>query len=250
MKTKILYADDDKTSRLAIARLLEQEGYECVAVCDGVAAAQALRDGPFDCVISDLNMVGNASMEFIRSVPKMRPGLPVIIVTGYPSMETAVASLQLPVTAYLLKPLDFEHLLEQVRAALLGSALLRQAEQMQTNVNYWLTDLAQIMEGLRRSPRTSVETPLAIFMAITYRNVLDSLLGLKTVMEHILPTSGDAIKGAPVSSHSPLLLVDALRDTIGVLEKTKDAFRSRDLGELRKKLEKLLDAGKEERKVG
>jgi CheY-like chemotaxis protein len=243
MKTKILYADDDETSRLSIARLLQQEGYECVAVCDGVAGGQALREQEFDCVISDLKMQGNANMEFIRAVPRLCPGVPVIVVTGYPSLETAVASLQLPVTAYLLKPLDFTDLLKQVRVALLGRALLRQVEHMRANVNNWLADLTQMAEGLRRAPRTPLETPMAVFMAITYRNVLDSLLCLKTVMECSLPTQPQTAQNGSRAG-GPLLLIEALRDAIDVLEKTKDAFRSRELGDLRHRLEDLLQVAK------
>jgi DNA-binding response OmpR family regulator len=242
---KILYADDDETSRCSIERLLSLEGHECVAVSGGTVGMQWLRDREFDCVISDLNMQGNANLEFIRSVPKLRPGIPVIIVTGYPSLETAVASLQLPVVAYLTKPVDFNELLKELRAALLRSTLIQQVEQMRANQNFALADLDQLAESLRQSTRGPIGTPMSVFLTLTYRNVLDSLLGLKAVMEKSVATGGGAEKAE--GGHSPLLLVEALRETIDVLEKTKDAFRSRDLGALRKKLEKLLDADKEQR---
>jgi CheY-like chemotaxis protein len=245
---RILYADDDKDSRLWTARLLEQAGYECVTVSDGLLAIQQLGEREFDCVISDLDMQGNTSLEFIRSVPQLRPGLPVIIVTGHPSVETAVAALQLPVMAYLLKPFNPDDLLHEVRQAVLRTVLLRQVEQMHAGQTHTLKDMTKIMESLRQGSRVATETPMGVFLTVTYRNVLNSLLGLKTVIEHSMSSSVcDNNKESVAAGYSPLLLVDALHETIGVLEKTKDAFRSRDLGDLRKKLEKLLATDAEHR---
>ncbi len=247
---RILYADDEEPTRLFFARQLEQAGYECVTVADGISAMQQLRDREFDCVISDLDMHGNTNLEFIRSVPQLRPGLPVIIVTGYPSVETAVAALHLPmVVAYLLKPFKFADLLHEVRQAVLRTVLLRQVEQTHADQTYILKDLTNIMESLRHGSHVATEKPMNVFLMVTYRNVLNSLLGLKTVIDHSISSSvcDNTRKESLPAGHSPLLLVDALHETIGVLEKTKDAFRSRDLGDLRKKLEKLLATDAEHR---
>lgn len=244
---KILYVDDDETSRLSISRLLQQEGFEVVTARCGREGAKVVRELEFDCLISDLNMEGNANLAFIREMPEVRPGLPIIIVTGYPSVETAVASIRLPVAAYLLKPLDYEELLTALRNALQRAMLMQQVQAMHNSVGFWLTDLAQLLEALRQSSRMPLAAPSDIFLTITYRNVLDALLSLKTVLEGSV-TVKDAQAIPSGSGTSPLLLVEALRETIAVLEKTKDSFRSRDLGELRKKLESLLDVEREQRK--
>ena len=219
MKPRILYVGDDETLRIRVVRLLRRVGYECEAVGDGGAGTQALRVGEFDCVISDLTMQGDESLEFIRSVPQVQPGVPVIILTGHPTVETAVASLQLPVMAYLLKPLDFPALLAAVREA-----------------------VGHLTEGLKRAPRSALASPMESYLTITCRNVLDALLGLKTVMDHSLSVPRDP--GDPADA-PPLRLTEALRDTISALEKSKDAFRSRELGDLRHRLEGLLEASKQ-----
>lgn len=144
MKRRILYADDDETSRLSIARLLEQEGYECVAAADGLVGGHFLREQEFDCGISDLNMLGNANMEFLAAVPKLQPGVPMIIVTGYPSIESATAAFQLPVVAYLTKPLDFDELLRQVHEASFRRLVLQEFNATRSNLEKWRADLGDL----------------------------------------------------------------------------------------------------------
>lgn len=248
MKRRILYADDDETSRLSIARLLEQEGYECVAAADGVVGGHFLREQEFDCVISDLNMLGNANMEFLAAVPKLQPGVPLIIVTGYPSIESATAAFQLPVVAYLTKPLDFDELLKQVHEASFRRLVLQEFNATRSNLEKWRADLGDLARTLKESPRVALGVSMDAYLTVTYRNVLAALLGLKTVMEHSLSSQAEPEKrNMPLVM--PVMMVEALRDTIMVLEKTKDSFRSRELGDLRRRLEDLLPPSRE-RKLG
>ena len=240
---RILYADDDKGWRDSISELLRREGYECVTATDGLEGAQKLREGRFDCLISEIRMLGNVNLELIHSVAKNQPGLPVILVTGHPSVATATESLKLPVVSYLVKPIDFGALREAVHDAMIRSLLIRQFEIARVNQQSWFAELRQITDGLKSAPRLPIAGPRDTYMMITFRNIMEALLGLKGVMEHSFSSQPQA-NGAAIGGRSPLLLIDALRDTIAVLEKSKDSFRSRDLGDLRKKLEQLLDTEK------
>jgi hypothetical protein len=157
-----------------------------------------------------------------------------------------VESLQLQVVAYLVKPVDFPVLLVAVREAVLRSLLLRQFEVTRASLQQWLSDMAQLADGLKRAPRVAVAAPMDVYLMVTYRNILEALLGLKTLMEHSLSTPPPASQSEPHGA-TPLLLIDALRDAIEVLEKTKDAFRSRELGDLRHRLEDLLHASKDQK---
>jgi DNA-binding NarL/FixJ family response regulator len=135
MGERILLADDEETFLYATADLLRQGGYECDCVLDGPGAVAKLEERPYALIISDIKMPGNPNLELIRLLPQLAPGVPVILVTGYPTLRSAVQSIQLPVVAYLAKPLDFEELLRQVRAALVqsgvGQALRRIGRQLQ-----------------------------------------------------------------------------------------------------------------------
>jgi DNA-binding response OmpR family regulator len=243
---RILYAEDEESARESVCALLRKEGYECDTVPDGLAAAQRLREEPYDCLIADIKMLGNANLELIRTATEIQAGLPVILVTGYPSVESAVESLKLPVVSYLVKPIDFEALLGAVRDAVFRSLLVRQFDVTRASLQQWFAEVGQLSEGLKSASRVPTSGPMDVYMMITYRNILEALMGLKTVMEHSLSVRplGDE---APLAGPGPLVLVNALRDVIDVLEKSKDAFRSRELGDLRHRLEDLLHANEEQR---
>jgi DNA-binding response OmpR family regulator len=245
----ILYAEDEESSRVSLSELLRKEGYTCDTAPDGVVAASMLRESRFDCLIADIKMLGNSELELIRNLPTTHAGLPVILVTGYPSVETAVESLKHPVLSYLVKPIDFDALLASVREAVFRRALVRQFEMTCAHLDQWRADMEQLTDGLKNSTRMTAANPMNVYLMITYRNILDALMGLKTVMEQSLSMS-PVTKSAEPHGVAPLLLIEALRDTIAVLEKTKDAFHSRELGELRHRLENLLLISKEKQANG
>ena len=109
---RILLADDEATFLAATADLLRREGYVCDEVGDAAAALALVSEGHYDLLITDLEMPGNADLQLVRDVGARSGGLPVIILTGYPSVRSAVASIELPVAAYLTKPVSFPLLLE------------------------------------------------------------------------------------------------------------------------------------------
>jgi len=103
----ILIADDEETFLLSTADLLRREGYHCDCAPDGKRAAEMLGKGEYDLLIADIKMPGNGNLELVREMPRLAEGLPVILVTGYPSLKTAMESFQLPVAAYLPKPVEW-----------------------------------------------------------------------------------------------------------------------------------------------
>ena len=115
---KILVADDDPLCCDYLVSLLGQEGYSCISVPDARAAAVRLRRDDFDLLISDIKMPGNRSLELLRALQEAASKMPVILLTGHPSLRTAVPAVTLEVTAYLVKPVSSEVLLQWVRHAL------------------------------------------------------------------------------------------------------------------------------------
>src|SRR4030066_2379096 len=115
---RILIADDEETFRNSMADLLRRGGYQCDCAPDAIVAAELLRSNDYDLLIADIKMEGNFELEFIQDLPQIATGMPVILVTGYPSLKTAIQSVQLPVVAYLVKPFEFKELLEQVQKSI------------------------------------------------------------------------------------------------------------------------------------
>ena len=111
---RILIADDEPTFLSSTAELLRGEGFTVDAVGNGEGALKAITTAPYDLMITDLEMPGNADLDLVRQVAHVSGGLPIIIITGFPSVRSAVASIELPVAAYLVKPVHFPELLQRV----------------------------------------------------------------------------------------------------------------------------------------
>jgi DNA-binding NtrC family response regulator len=115
---KILIVDDEPLFLKTTGELLRKDGYECVCVADARAALDALGQYRFDLVLSDLNMPGNLRLEFLRDQRASWPDVPLIVITGVPSLPTAVESLRLGIADYLLKPVSYRDLLSSIRRVL------------------------------------------------------------------------------------------------------------------------------------
>jgi len=94
---RILIADDEPTFLTSTAELLRGEGFHVDTVEDAEGALQAIAAAPYDLLITDLEMPGNADLDLVQQVAHMSGGLPIIIITGFPSVRSAVASIELPV---------------------------------------------------------------------------------------------------------------------------------------------------------
>ena len=222
-KARVLLADDEETFALATCVLLQQAGYDCDVAGDARVAARMLAQADYDVVVADIQMPGNPELEFVRALAAASADVPVIIVTGYPSIGTAIAAVELAVSAYLLKPVDFEQLLAAVeeatatRRAFAALGAARAALEAAAAADPAHPDEAR---------KALLDAPLA---ALGDADVDPTRLG-KLLARH-----------SP-SGHCPdcRRLEDALLHTIDTLRRTKNSFKSKELGQLRRELEILL----------
>ena len=115
---RILIADDEPLFLKTTGELLRNAGYECRCVPDAHAALAALAAEPFDLVIADLSMPGNLKLELLEQGRAAYPHVPLIVVTGAPTLPSAIESVRLGIADYLLKPVKFRELQTSVRRAL------------------------------------------------------------------------------------------------------------------------------------
>ena len=128
-KPLILVADDEPLYLQTTGELLEGEGFEVVCVEDAHAAVAQLKQRSFDLILSDLNMPGNLKLELLKEGRGNYAHIPLIVVTGVPSLPTAIESVRLGIADYLLKPVKFEDLLASVVRALRDSAPIAEVPQ-------------------------------------------------------------------------------------------------------------------------
>lgn len=115
---RILIADDEPLYLQTTGELLAQAGYDCVLVADADTALEALSRERFDLILSDLDMPGNRQLELLYQGRERWPAIPLLVVTGVPSLPTAIESVRLGIADYLLKPVKPEDLLSSVRHVL------------------------------------------------------------------------------------------------------------------------------------
>jgi EAL domain-containing protein (putative c-di-GMP-specific phosphodiesterase class I)/ActR/RegA family two-component response regulator len=114
----VLVVDDEADMRALAARALTRSGCKVEAVPNAMEALGLLRKGStFDVIITDLNMPGIAGTEFLRLIREVDLDVPVIVVTGNPSLDSAIAIIEYGGFRYLQKPIDIELLRHSVLSA-------------------------------------------------------------------------------------------------------------------------------------
>ncbi len=241
---RVLFADDEETFLQATCELLRREGYACDSAPDTATALKMLQAQEYDLIISDIKMPGNAELEFIQEIPRISEGMPVILVTGYPSVYTAIQSIQLPVMAYLPKPLDFDELLGHVQKGVERFRAYRAVRNTRERMQTWRSDLDQIQQAMNETSSEVSAAPVDAFLSLTFRNLAGCLADLNNLTK-ALATEKNGQPEVCQLFNCPRFnsLNAAVLETIEVLEKTKSAFKSKELGELRKKLEKVVVLG-------
>jgi DNA-binding response OmpR family regulator len=137
MTPSLLVVEDDDTARVLLTNVLKRAGYHVTAASDGETAIQLLNNAggtlaegyPYDVVITDIRMQGLDGIEVMHVAMRNDPPPAVILMTGFSSVETAVAALRAHAFDYLLKPCDTEDLLRCVE----GAVHHRNAEIQRTN---------------------------------------------------------------------------------------------------------------------
>jgi len=130
--SRILIVDDEAVIREGVKRVLDRETCAVETCSSGYGAIELLQQKEYDLIISDLKMPGMSGIEVLKSVRTLQPHIPVILITGYASVETAVEAMKNGAVDYLQKPFVPDLLLEKVRNALsqrsipLGETSLRE----------------------------------------------------------------------------------------------------------------------------
>lgn len=106
----LLVVDDDGAHRTMLQTLLSGWGYTITEADDGSVAIDMVRDRSFDLVLMDVRMVKVSGIEALARIKALNPAIPVIIMTAYSSIESAVEALKKGAYDYLTKPLDFDKL--------------------------------------------------------------------------------------------------------------------------------------------
>ncbi|HET9625063.1 MAG TPA: EAL domain-containing protein [Kofleriaceae bacterium] len=151
---RVLVVDDDPTMRRVCARVLGSEGWEVVVVDSGKSALATVRDhdAPFDCVLSDVHMPEMDGFALIAAIRHHDDELPVLLMTGDPSLDGAVRAIDTGAVSYLSKPFDHETLAAGVARAARRHGVARMRRRVSSTAELESVDTAVRFErALARS---------------------------------------------------------------------------------------------------
>lgn len=238
-KGHLLLVDDEETFLHSTAELLRQAGYTCDEAVDAEEAIEKLQENDYDLVIADIKMPGNANLELVQQLADQSPSLPVILVTGYPSMETAVDAVNLDAYAYFVKPMDFDELMEHVDEAVERKQTLQLLRQVQRRARRRVQEFNKLRAAAEQATSTTESLIEPIFDVI-FQDIADAYVDLRQLCTLVEAHRSDALLAALRNDPEKQQLTEALEHAIDVIEETKRAFKSRQLAELREDLEATL----------
>jgi len=119
---RILVIDDEEILHISLRRTLGRQGHHVDAVLSGPEGLQLLQNNEYDLVITDLMMPDMDGIELLECMESQNISVPVLMITGYPSIRTAVKALRLGAVDYLAKPFTRQELLGPVNRTLRGGA--------------------------------------------------------------------------------------------------------------------------------
>jgi two-component system response regulator HydG len=107
-RANILIVDDDRGHLTSLRTVIRSWGYEVTTVEDGRDAVAAVKDSPVDLILMDVRMTTMSGIEALAHIKRYNPSIPIIIMTAYSSVESAVEALKGGAYDYLIKPFDFD----------------------------------------------------------------------------------------------------------------------------------------------
>ena len=117
-RARILVVDDEESVRRGYARILGEMDCDTLAAADGEQALQVMAERPFDVILLDLRMPGAGGLDVLRTIKRRWPASEVVVITGYPTVESAREALRLGACDYLAKPADPDQVIDAARGAM------------------------------------------------------------------------------------------------------------------------------------
>ncbi len=131
---RVLVVDDETKMQRVLEIMLQRMGHEVVCAGNGEEALLAIRQAPADLVISDLRMSGMSGTELLKSLREQGNDVPVIIMTAYGTIESAVEAMKLGACDYIVRPFDVDALEIAITRILTESRMRRQNDFLRNEV--------------------------------------------------------------------------------------------------------------------
>lgn len=132
--SQILIIDDERSIRKTLKEILSFEGYEVEEARDGEEGIHMAMKKPFDAILCDVNMPKADGLEVLNKLKEQLPDIPVIMISGYGTIETAVEAVKKGAFDFIAKPPDLNRLLITIRNAIDKNSLVAEAKSLRRKV--------------------------------------------------------------------------------------------------------------------
>jgi DNA-binding response OmpR family regulator len=156
MLGKVLIIDDEINLRETLTRILRRVGCEVSTAEEGKKALQLIENGTFDLVYLDIHLPQLDGLQILKEIRQQDTQLPVILLTGYGSLQSAMEAVRLGATDYLLKPYDPEVLVARTRIILKEQALERRKQDIREKIERLQAEL-QSLEVEKSEPALPID---------------------------------------------------------------------------------------------
>lgn len=167
MKNKVLIVDDEESIRFTFESFLAEEGHEVFTARDYDEAIHMVSETNFDLIFADIILGGKTGIDLLKDIKKMNPVCPVVMITGYPNVETATDAVRLGAFDYISKPVRPDALLHTTTLALKHKALRDENEKFRSN-----------LEAIFRSVRDAIITVDNELNVIEVNNAAQEICGI------------------------------------------------------------------------
>ena len=234
-KEHVIIIDDEQRMCDSLAALLSTEGMQVTTYQDSAEAIKCLPNKRVDLVVTDIKMPGISGLEVLSAVKKIDDGIPVILMTGYASMESAVEAISRGAYDYLMKPVEFSRFelvvkraLEKRKSELDRLQLLEELKISNLILNRRMTELNALYEagksiGSTANPKELLKQIITLAAHVTDAQVgsimlldeeeqiltIDAAIGLgEQIIEETRLPVGESIAGHVAKSGQPLVIND------------------------------------------
>ena len=131
MSIRVLLVDDEQSFAEILSKRLEMRNFSVVSVSSGEDAVQLLQTEEFDVILLDVLMPGKSGIDTLKEIMGLDPLAHIIMLTGHAKMDTAMEGMKLGAYDYLIKPTDFDALVEKIKLANDHRTTQKEKEQKQ-----------------------------------------------------------------------------------------------------------------------
>jgi diguanylate cyclase (GGDEF)-like protein len=215
----ILIVDDNFTLSENLGMILEAEGYKTTRVLNGQTALETLSLQNFQVILLDNHLPDGLGIEYIPRFHQIQPDLPVIVITAFASVETAIDALRLGADGFLLKPMDIDELLRTVARATEKYRLQRKEQELTTQLKALnqaavaITaelDLSRLLQLIVDLARELINTSYGAIGVVDNNGKLIHLVtsGLNKAQQQaiVFPIPEDSLLGRLINYRKPMRL--------------------------------------------